>query len=190
MVVGIIGLLACVLVVPAVVALVLGIVALRQIGRSAGARTGKGMAVAGVVLGAVGVVVGSIVLVVAIREIASTTSIFELEVGDCIERPDLDEDEVSRVEVFDCGEPHGAEVFAIGDLGRGSDPYPDDVAEQAFQRCLESFESYVGSSPFDTELEVVHVYPGEAVWEDDQSYVCIAYLPGEELTGSIRGSGR
>lgn len=190
MVVGIVGLLACFTVVPSVVALVLGVVALRQIARSAGARSGRGMAVAGVVLGALGVVVGAVLVAVAIREFSSTTSIYDLEAGDCIELPDLDADEVSRVEEFDCDESHGAEVFATGDLGRGSDPYPTDAEGQAFVRCLEAFEPYVGSSLQDTELELVHVYPSEAVWEDDQSFVCIAYLPGGELVGSVRGSGR
>lgn len=63
MVLGIVGSLFFVFFFPSVLALIFGIVALNQIKRPGNVQTGKGMAIAGVVLGAAGIVLVVLVLI-------------------------------------------------------------------------------------------------------------------------------
>lgn len=188
---GIAGLVLCFLFVPALVALILGILALREIGRSNGMKTGKGMAIAGVVLGALGVVAGGAFIAVVVNEVAGTTSVFDLEVGDCTELPD-DGEEISRIETFECTEPHGAEVVSIGVIGEDGDPYPgtDELIDLIGAECIDDFTAYVGKDYLQSDFNLFPITPTEATWDDDRSYVCLAFDPAGDLTESIKGSGR
>jgi hypothetical protein len=57
MVLGLTGILLFVLILPEILAIVFGLVAISQINRSGGWQTGSGMAIAGVVLGTIELVV-------------------------------------------------------------------------------------------------------------------------------------
>lgn len=63
---GISGLVLCFIAVPAILAIIFGVLALKEIKRSAGTVGGRGMAIAGVVLGIVGVIAG-VIFWIAIR---------------------------------------------------------------------------------------------------------------------------
>ena len=191
LVLGIAGVVLCFLVIPSVLALIFGIIAIRATGRSGGHLTGKGMAIAGTVLGAVGLVIGGVLIALVVTEVAGTTNVNDLEAGQCVELPESGE-EVARVETFECTEPHGAEVIAIEDIGQGDDEYPgdDEVGERAFTACTEAFERYVGLSYFKSELEIFQITPLESNWGDDQTVICLAYDPAGDLTESIEDANR
>ena len=77
--------------------------------------------VAGWILGLIGLAAGAIFWVAVANEVAGTTAVQDLEVGDCVDLPDGfddgEEDEVGRLKTFDCTEPHDAEVFVGGRPG-------------------------------------------------------------------------
>jgi apolipoprotein N-acyltransferase len=60
LVLGVVGAFTASFVLPSILALVFGLVSLSQIKRSAGTQGGQGLAIAGIVLGAVGVALGLI----------------------------------------------------------------------------------------------------------------------------------
>jgi len=75
LVMGIIGTILCVFIIPSLLAIIFGIVALVQIGKSAGALKGKGKAIAGIILGGVAFVlipVAAIVAAIAIPGLLSS----------------------------------------------------------------------------------------------------------------------
>lgn len=173
-----------------IVALVLGVLGLKEIKRAEGGLTGRGMAITGVVLGILGILAAAGFWVV-VAVFSDHKDVHDLEVGDCVELPE-DGETISLIKTFDCDEPHGAEVVSVGDLGNGDDPYPGDdaIRDQIGEKCLADFESYVGKSYQDSVYQLFPLTPTESAWEDDQTYVCLAYEEGKELTGSIEGDGR
>ena len=173
-------------------ALIFGVVALRQIGKSNGMRTGRGKAITGVVLGVLGLIGGGALWVVIGNEVANTTGATELEVGQCVALPSETATEVFRFDDQDCDEPHEAEVFAVGDLGDGDDPYPgiDEVNRMIEDLCRPEFADYVGIEYDRSVFVVTTVYPQEDTWGLNQEYACIAYDPDGDTTGSIRGVER
>ncbi len=73
MVSGIAGIFLCILFVPSILAVVFGHVGLTQIKRSAGRERGKGMAIAGLVLGYLGVVAAIVWIIVVANTDQNTT---------------------------------------------------------------------------------------------------------------------
>jgi hypothetical protein len=192
LVLGISGLLLCFVAVPAILAIIFGVLAMKEIKRSAGTVSGRGMAIAGLVLGIVGII-SAVVFWIAIGfGLANSKNVFDLEVGDCIELPDSDAEEVVRVQTLDCDEPHGAQVFAVGELPGGDEPYPgvDEVQAMIETQCRPAFAEYVGIDFELSELSVTTIYPQAGDWDETQQFVCIAFDPDGDLTGSIAGTGR
>lgn len=124
-------------------------------------------------------------------------SVFDLEVGRCLNLPeDLPEGgAIADVEPVECGVPHDAEIYAIvSHPAPPGSPFPGEEALREFsdERCVERFEAYVGvdyaiSSIFSTGLR-----PLEDSWSDDgvRDVVCLLVgFEGAQLTGSKRGSG-
>ena len=191
---GIVGLVLCFAVIPAVLAIVFGVIALREIGRSDGSLRGKGMATAGLVLGIVGLVVAAVFYVAAAAGAFDSDgeAIAGVEVGDCVRVP---EQGFSRLREQDCDEPHEGEMFLRGEIeGAGQRDYPGEAIQRDVRdRCLEEFDTYVGMPYATSALEFVFIYPTENNWDDDDgTYACIAYnVDRSDLPpGSVQGSNR
>lgn len=207
MICGLAGLLLCFMIVPSVVAVVLGVVAVRQIRSAGGAIGGVAAARVGMVTGIVGVIAGTAFLVAAFAGVFDDDrrSIFSLEVGDCVdlELPPTD-DSVSSVPVVACDEPHTAEVFFVGNLNPDRDlDYPvDDPAlfRAVVEACvwpsvggISEFERYVGISFAESEFDVFPIAPDARAWEPTRGqFVCLLVSSddGAQLVGSARGSRR
>lgn len=119
-------------------------------------------------------------------------NVFSLEVGQCFNDPD-ETDEISDVEIVDCGEPHNNEVFHLFDLA--GDDYPGDAAvpDLAREGCIAAFDAYVGTPYLDSAFEVFSLFPTQESWDrgDDREVVCAIFdLTSNESTGSARNSGR
>ena len=175
-----------------ILAIIFGLLGAKEVKASGGRRKSMAFARIGWIFGAVALLGGAVLWGFAIKEVAGTTAVFDLEVGDCVELPDPDDEEVTRLETFDCTEAHGAEVFAIGDLGSGNEPYPGvtEVNDMISRECLPAFEAYVGVPYTDSEFDALPIYPSEENWEEEQGYVCLAYDKAGDLTESIKNSGR
>ncbi|HWB71157.1 MAG TPA: septum formation family protein, partial [Egibacteraceae bacterium] len=125
----------------------------------------------------------------------TTTSVFDLAVGDCFhDRPDL-QGPIGDVEVVSCDQPHDNEVFALLNYPAGAtDPYPGQEAVQnwAEENCQGSaFQAYVGMDYASSRYYTTYLSPTADTWEQgDREVVCYLYVPDEQVTGSARGSGQ
>jgi Domain of unknown function (DUF4190)/Septum formation len=195
LVLGIVGVVLCFTAVPSILALVFGLLARRDVRRSAGRLLGRNLAMAGIVLGIVGILMAVGFYVTAALggfDDLGDSTLADVQVGECVRVPDPG---FFALDTQSCGEPHEGEVFAVGDLpDAGSDPYPGEgvVQRDVGGRCLDEFEPYVGTDYDSSDFDFVYVYPSKANWRsDDGRYVCIAFdLSGEDLDEPVRNSGR
>jgi Domain of unknown function (DUF4190)/Septum formation len=197
LVLGIIGIVACFVFVPAILALVFGLVAASAIKKSDGQITGKGLARAGWILGFIGVLIGIGFYVAGANGAFDDgkKSAFDLKVGDCVNVSSLTDDStVKDVPVTKCAELHDGEVYATGKLDPAkSRKYPGtEVAKgEARERCIADFKGYVGSDLDDSEFDVYYLASNDVAWKTTRgSFLCVLQADGPSLTGSMRGSGR
>ena len=180
------------------VAIGLGIAALVQLKKRS--ESGKGMAIAGLVIGSL-TTIGYLVLFGVLIAIGSTaddygasgpgssgsTYVDDLAVGECFDDGD-EEDEVVR---RPCSEGHDGEIISNVTLPDG--PYPGDkgVVKAAKSSCAAEFAEYVGNTADKSELDLAWWTPDEDLWDDeDRLVICAAYGPDEPLIGSVKGTHR
>jgi hypothetical protein len=206
---GLVGVAFCFFFVPSILAIVFGFVALSAIRRESPALTGRSLAIWGIVLGFLGLAIIAGLVVADSAGLldedgsSSGSSPFlgddevmfnQLDVGQCIVLPDDISGAIRGIEVADCAESHGGEVFATGDLApEGGREFPglDVVLGEVEQACFDAYEPYVGVSYAESEFDVVYFYPRELSWRVDTGFVCVATDPsGDSLVGSVRDSGR
>lgn len=120
-------------------------------------------------------------------------TVFSLSVGECFQDDATGAAELTDVETVDCDEPHDYEVFHVFDLGGDEYPSDDELIDTIGAECLEStFTEYFGE-PYETsEIELAPITPSPDSWEeaDDREVVCAGFIPGEQVEGSLQGSGR
>lgn len=126
---------------------------------------------------------------------AVARSAFELKAGDCLNDPGGLAESLGEVAVVPCDQPHQTEVFAVFDFEAGpDDAYPGEqrLTQDAQRQCRgERFTDYVGIPKDESELLVLQATPAEETWaQGDREIVCLLHLGDEELTQSMRGSGR
>ena len=186
------------------VAIGLGIAALVQIGRRGGG--GKGMAIAGLVIGSVVTLGYALIfgLVIAFGSSTDddygspepvstysppTTYVEDLAVGECYDDSNEDGEAIRQP----CSEPHDGEIIADVTLPAG--PYPGDraVRKAAQTGCATEFAKYVGIPEDESELEPAYWAPDQELWEQDNDrlVICAAYGPdADQLTGTVKNSRR
>ncbi|MFD6136246.1 DUF4190 domain-containing protein [Isoptericola sp. NPDC056618] len=186
------------------VALGLGIAGMRRARRTG--QSGRGLAIAGVVLGALGIL--GWLLVVGLVVLAATNDEFQegfsqgfeesyadrtganLNLGDCFELPD-DATDLTGVVAVDCTTPHGAELVGVDELTDAEYPGEDSVVATTEDFCFEEFADYVGTGYDASALDMMYLYPTEASWTfGDRRLMCWAQNPdGSPLEASVQGSG-
>ncbi|MFD6179012.1 MULTISPECIES: DUF4190 domain-containing protein [unclassified Isoptericola] len=170
------------------------------------ARSGRGLAIAGIVLGALSTI-GWIVFIALIALVATNDDLqdafkesyqqgiqegagLDYGVGECFDYP-AGSTTVEGITPADCTAPHAAEVFAVSQLPGGD--YPGEAGlEQAFtDTCVPAFESYVGIDPAETTLTAYYIGPDEVSWAiGDRQLLCVVEDgDGSPLVDSVRGSG-
>ncbi|MGW7687026.1 DUF4190 domain-containing protein [Kribbella sp. NPDC054772] len=186
------------------VAIGLGIAALVQIKRRG--QAGKGMAIAGLVIGSL-VTLGYALLFglviaygsssdddygspepVSSYSTGPTTEVDSLAVGECFDDTGQDSEVIRQP----CTEPHDGEIISDVRLAAGAWPGDNAVDKAAEQACSPTFTSYVGKSTADSELELMYWTPTKRLWnQGDRLTVCAAYGPdGDQLTSSVKNSHR
>lgn len=119
-------------------------------------------------------------------------SVLELDVGDCLTPPADVAAELEQVRVVPCADSHTQEVFALV-THPGEGAYPGTPALSAFAdvSCLEHYQEYVGVAYQDSKFLYTYLLPSSRSWTDgnDRRIVCIVTAKGEQLTGSVKGSG-
>ncbi|WP_227430891.1 septum formation family protein [Psychrobacter sp. I-STPA6b] len=122
--------------------------------------------------------------------------VFSLKVGMCFNDPsDSDiytEDQVSSVPVRDCTKPHDYEIFYTFNLTNQTLPDDETLEEEAFEKCTQAFQQYIGKSYEDSIYEMSYLHPTEESWQaDDREVACfLVDAEGKKLTQSLKGSNQ
>lgn len=114
-------------------------------------------------------------------------------VGACLEVGDDVGDEISELPIVECEHSHTHEIYAV--VRSEADVYPgfETLEAEARLACLEAFEPYVGSNPFDSELFYSWLVPTLTSWDrdDDREIICVAGNTNDApLVGTIEDSQR
>lgn len=174
----------------AIVAVVLGIFALTQLQRRI--QRGRGMAIAGLVLGSLWIV-GWIAFVVAAvndapeRDVSGAVTqqsevfVDDLKAGDCFSGGKGDD--VDLVTAIPCASPHESQVVTTFELPDGAYPGEDAVIDAAEQGCIDKGDPLLTDKAFD-ELEPTFIYPDSYTWRGDRSIICVVEAPSGTTTGT------
>ena len=178
----------------ALLSIIFGIVALRQIPRRA--QRGRGLAIAGLVLSSVWILIIGVGILVAIATSAGRddagnlneagdVSAFSLRVGDCINgvRAGI---ELRTLPAVPCENPHESEVFAQFSLANGDWPGINTIDSEADNRCGQQLTSYAPSAADDPNLQILYLHPTKQSWaQGDRTVVCLTY-DANKRTGPLR----
>lgn len=180
--------------------IVFGAIALPRIRRSG--QRGRGMAIAGLVLGSLWLVAVIAAFAIAVGRDASrspagaltsagTVSQDALRVGDCVST--LPEGEsVLTVDVVPCASRHAGEVYSTSQLGAGPYPGPGQVERLSLGRCRKDLPAFVGGIPGQTGFGIRYLQPTSRSWPfGGRGVTCILHDPsGVPLDGEARGTGK
>ncbi|WP_377272972.1 DUF4190 domain-containing protein [Peterkaempfera sp. SMS 1(5)a] len=174
-----------------------GIAALGQIRRTG--QRGRGLARAGLALSTVWAVAWVTLLVVAFATVPDlhtpgarppgTTSVFNLQTGDCFDAPTGTM--VSYVTVLPCSKPHEREVFGqarIDGNDLSSFPGKQSVLEQSSKGCQDLADRYIMDSwAYPATLAIHYYYPKDASqWWKDPHSTCFFVDDNGKRSGSVR----
>ncbi|MFB4305804.1 DUF4190 domain-containing protein [Actinomadura sp. GTD37] len=189
------GLLGCF----GVLGIILGAIALGQLGRNGG--RGRGFAIAGIILSSLWIV-SSITLGVIIaasdsgddgarpsatRTKPKTVDAQKMKVGDCLNdnttasAPSTTEPvEVDSVKIVPCTAPHDGEVMAVFRLPGATLPPEAQLRQQASNGCKLRTRARISRDPAAGGLANSYYYPTDASWRSgDRSVTCVAVAAAE-----------
>ena len=196
--------------VAAVVAIVLGIVALNQLRRVV--QGGRGLAVSGIVLGSLWLLGWAAHIAIGVLADAPTSSangpgpgaasssssasptrpverrveVGDLKAGDCFTGGSLGSGtDVGDVTVVPCAMPHTSQVITVFELPRGRYPGEDKVVHAADKGCSDKADPLVRESRMD-EVDPSFLYPADAwTWANSRAIQCTADAKSGTVTGSV-----
>lgn len=156
------------------IGVILGILGLRD--TKGGQKRGRGLAIAGIILGVLGTVAATAITLIAFVFVDKLAG--SLEVGECLSELPT-EDTVITLDKVDCSEPHVGEAYATVTV-EDSPTYPGvDVLMSYQEECVAELPADAGDVGF------YLLYPIEESWDaGDRTIVCIA-TTDEPTTGSI-----
>ncbi|MEM9651434.1 MAG: septum formation family protein [Actinomycetota bacterium] len=112
---------------------------------------------------------------------AGDVGVLAIKVGDCFDDPpglldSVEQTEIEAVAAIPCSEPHDNQAYAKFDLADGDWPGQQVIADDAFDGCLDRFESMIGE-PYETSpLDIMPLSPTEEGWRfGDQEVLCAVY---------------
>jgi Septum formation len=158
------------------------------------ASSGRGLAIAGLVLSGIWAVAIGIGVAVTIMNEADRDTAGEItregsvpatsvQVGDCLKN--LEENPtIGTLPGVPCSEPHEGEVVGLFDLPMGDYPDQASMERQANTRCSELLQAYSASAFDDRSVGLFYLYPLKAAWPDDREVVCVAAAIDGPVTGS------
>lgn len=169
------------------------------------ARSGRGLAIAGIVLGAISTIAWALFLALVVF-VASNDDFQdavaegyqegieqELSFGygpaECFDLA-ADAVDLSETAPADCEGPHTSEVIGTHDLEGDAFPGDEAIEETFGELCPRTFTVYVGSDVESSSLTMWYVAPNEATWAlGDRELVCVVESgDGTPLTGSVLAS--
>ena len=196
--------------------IIAGAVGLAQVKRTG--ERGRGLAIAGIIVGSVFTAVTAIAVILLISfaalsasqsaaeplapptgpqgseetpdgEGGETADVFTLRVGECLD--DVATGLVSDVNVIDCASPHTYEVYT--DFSASGDTFPgtDELDITADEGCYAAFSTFVGLTYEESALDYVYLTPTEESWgAGDRLVSCLVADPAGPTIGTLSGAGR
>ncbi len=167
---------------------------------NASRRSGRRLAVAGLIISAVwifGLVTAGLVFMIDDGGSADSRSsnpdssqviLTDLRSGECVDLPSYVPQSQDWLDVVDCAVPHNAEVYEVGDFPDG--PYPGDsqVEDAVDQLCDTGLVRFSGSTH--SRLDTYEILPTRDTWDThDRGYVCIAVDDAHDDTGTMANTG-
>jgi hypothetical protein len=164
------------------VSIICGIVALRKVKQG---QSGRGMAIAGLVLSGVWLVVAIVVVIFAIVLGRGSTNAADVKSGDCLKEIPQG-GEVAFVDVVTCDQPHKGEVFEVIALPDGE--YPGESVISSYQnRCEPALLDYAPQAAQDPRVGLYVLFPTTDSWKrGDRTVTCIA-TSDTATTGTLQG---
>ncbi|OAT70607.1 peptidylprolyl isomerase [Mycobacteroides immunogenum] len=174
---------------------IFGFISLSQIKRTG--QNGRGLAIAGIVLGFIWMIVIAIIVAVGAGQSAKRDEsghvsqsgdmdVTKLRVGDCI--ADLGEKSYyTTTKAIPCAQSHKAEVYAVVPLSGSSLPSQTVLDEKGNEECGAELESYAPSAFDDDSVQITYLYPTKRSWaQGDRAIACVATFTTAR-TASIKG---
>jgi hypothetical protein len=128
-------------------------------------------------------------------EAGDNTDVFALMVGDCLDDPEADGEEVFDVTTVDCAAAHDNEIYDSIILPDGEFPGAESIDASSSEGCIASFSSFAGIAYEDSaRLEYFPFYPTEESWANgDREILCAIYALDEAglpttSTGTLEGA--
>lgn len=112
-----------------------------------------------------------------------------MEVGDCLNKVDVDELGLPIPEYIDCAEPHMFEVTAVYRAPHTGTPFDFEAFDDARKaECRKAYETYTGRDSKDIGNAFGWDQPQEAAYAaGEYTVVCYATAPNfDDLVGSVR----
>jgi hypothetical protein len=165
--------------------IIFGAISLSRIRKSG--QKGRGMAIAGIVLGSLWLVgIGAAVLVDTLGQadraddgtVTSRGSVTatDLRVGDCLSS--LPERETETLKLVPCREPHLGETYATFRLSGSSYPGEDEATRFAEGGCTERLATFAGPGK-EVAYEIYFLIPTSSSWRlGDREVHCLITAPG------------
>ncbi len=170
------GLIPC----AGILGIVFGAVALGRIRKSA--KKGRGMAIAGIVLGALWLLAGGIGTALSLAGEADraddgsvtrrgSVKVDALRTGDC--PTSLPDGVIRTIDLAPCSQPHRAEVYGTFTLTGSRFPGEEETTRLANSGCLERLITFVGK-PREASFEIYYLTPTSATWAvGDRTVHCL-----------------
>jgi len=114
-------------------------------------------------------------------------------VGTCLDFGDTIGEEVTKLPVVDCAEPHSHQIYAVEQVDAETYPGFEALEADAQALCLRGFEDFIGVSAFDSELFFSWLVPTLTSWDrdNDREVICVVGEgDGAPLVGSVEGIAR
>ncbi|MFE2823912.1 DUF4190 domain-containing protein [Streptomyces sp. NPDC059271] len=178
------------------IGLVLGIVALVQIGKRG--ERGKGMAIGGIVMSSIGALLVGLMFATGGADDfwkgfseGAAGNTFSLSKGECFDAPgDSLEGLAYDVDTVPCAGKHDAEVFASVTVAGDSFPGDSAVTDQADDKCYALMDAYAMDAwAVPDDVDVYYFTPTAQSWRiGDREITCMFGNTDEQgtLTGSLR----
>ena len=177
-----------------VIAIVLGVVALHQL--RGGFQRGRGMAITGIVLGALATLLWTAFIVIAVAtgladepqraasgQVTGQSQVFvdKLKAGDCFSGGK--KDQIDLVTAIPCTKPHESQVVTVIQLPDG--PYPGEakVTAEAEKGCTDKADPLLTEKAYN-DLDPSYIYPDADTWRGDRSVLCLVEASSGTTTGS------
>ncbi|MBO0832484.1 MAG: DUF4190 domain-containing protein [Actinobacteria bacterium] len=200
----VLGLVGFIFGVPAIVGIVLGIVALRELRRRF--QSGKGLAIAGIVIGSAWLALWVVIIVAAALTPTTGSSAsppsapqgtggrvdpFTLKTGDCFDNPTPTSGQVQHITSVvqtQCTQPHNAQIFATFNVSGSPFSYPGDAKMRslATDGCSTRSKTSLDATQETSEMTIRFLLPGQGSWLSGRRTIsCIIFNPTPTLTSSL-----